>query len=184
MLDVEDARALITTSLSDADLEVVIAREESWLAHRIGPLEGERVETFVSVTGDEVLELRRIATSVLVADDGGDVDDVEVRTWSDVVRTSGSWRGGPLVTYTPTDEEDVRKSLISLVRLAITESGYASEGTGDYSVASDEEARRRARWTAWRSLLRPARPTSIRITSGIDTRGRRVGGVLVSSSGS
>jgi hypothetical protein len=52
MLTTAQARALITTSLSDQDLDEVIAREEAWLARRIGPLEGERVETFQTVFGD------------------------------------------------------------------------------------------------------------------------------------
>lgn len=184
VLSVEEARALVTTSLSDASLEDVIVREEAFLRRRIGPLTGLRTETFVSSIGDETLELYRRTGSVVVVDDVGDVTDLALRGWSDVVRTSGSWNGAPIVTYEPSDEDEIRKALIDLVRLAVTESGYAQEAAGGYSAVSDVNARRAVRWTSWKSLLRPPAPSSTRLGSPLVTEGRRISGVVIEIPGS
>lgn len=167
MLEVEAARALITTSLSDDDLEEVIGREEAWLARRIGPLEGERVEMFTSLAGDEVLWLQRPASSVAVEDDGGSTTEISIRGWSDLIRTSGSWSGDVLVTYTPTDPEEVIRALITLVRLTVSESAYSAESAGGYSAQTDVHAQRTIRHSAWRGLLRPRVPTTTRVRSGL-----------------
>jgi hypothetical protein len=184
MLDVETARALITTSLSDDDLEAVIEREESWLSRRIGPLDGERVEMVPTADGDEVLWLRRPALEASVEDGSGIITDFDIRGWSDLVRTSGSWSGEILATYTPTDEDEVRRSLVSLVRLTVNESAYAAESAGGYSAQTDIHAQRTIRYSAWRSLLRPRVPTTTRIRSGIPIGGRTTASVSATASGS
>jgi hypothetical protein len=187
MLEVAEARALITTSLTDEDLAAVIAREEDWLARRIGPLEGERVETFVTADGDEVLRLTRPALEVVVQDDRGAVTDFRVRRWSDVVPggdgSALSWQGDVLVTYIPDDEGDVKRALITLVRLTLNESAYAAEGAQGYSVTSDVQAQRTVRYATWRSLLRPRSPQTVRLRSAI-LGGRSLGPVAVTASGS
>lgn len=183
MLTKEEARALITTSLSDDDLEDVIAREEAWLARRIGPLEGERVETFVSVDGDEVLRLTRPALAVAVEDDSGARTDFELRGWSDIVPT-GTWSGDVLVTYTPTDESEVRRALVTAVRLTVSESAYAQQSAGGYSATTDVSAQRTVRFALWRSLLRPRTPSTTRLRSAIPFGGKSVGPVGVEASGS
>ena len=184
MLSTDEARALITTSLSDDDLEDVIAREEAWLARRIGPLDAERIETFVTEDGDEALRLTRPTSAVSVEDDGGDVPDVELRGWSDVIRTAGDWSGDVLVTYTPSDEPEVKRALITLVRLTLGESAYAQESAGGYSSAVVLADQRQARYSAWRSLLRPRQPTMTRLRSAIPSGGRTLGAVATEASGS
>lgn len=184
MLTVDEARALVTTSLSDADLEDVIEREEAWLARRIGPLEGERIETFVSRDGDEVLRLQRPADSVAVEDDSGSLSAFSYRRWSDVVpgtsTASLSWAGDVLVTYTPNDELEVKRSLITLVRLAVSESAYASQAAGGYSQVVSLQDQRTMRFLAWRTLLRPRIPDTVRLTSAIPLGGASIVGVAVS----
>lgn len=187
MLTVESARALITTSLTDEQLEEVITREESWLSRRIGPLEGERVETFdtaLVVPPDTLRLTRHCRDLTLVDDDAGQVDDAHLRGWSDVFRTSGSWDGEVRVMYTPDDEDEVMRALITLVRLTLTESGYAQESAGGYNASSDIQGRRLVRYAAWRSLLRPRVPSSVRIHSSVPTSAQGVGPVAVESAGS
>jgi len=168
MLTVAQARALITTSLSDAALEEVIEREEAWLARRIGPLDGERAETFIPDSGEEALLLQRPASVIAVDDEGGSRDDdVDLRAWSDVVLTTGVWSGTVTVTYTPDDEPEVARALISLVRLAVSESAFASESAQGYSSATDVQAQRTTRWAAWHGLLRPRRPGTTRISGSL-----------------
>lgn len=184
MLTVAEARVLVTTSVDDADLADLIAREEAYLAARVGPLEGERSETFVTLDGDEVLRLQRQTDAVTVDDDNGSVSDCQLRPWADVVRTAGAWSGEVVVSYTPNDSDIVKRSLITLLRLTLNESAFASEAAGDYNVTSDPEAQRMARWRAWRTLLRPAQPTTVRLQSAIATGGRHIVAVAREATGS
>jgi hypothetical protein len=186
MLSVEEARALVTTSLSDADLADVIAREEAWLARRIGPLEGERTETFATADGDEVLKLQRPASSVDVEDDSGTLTDVALHGWSDVTRTdvARSWNGDVLVTYTPSDPDEVKRVLVTLVRLTTSESAFASQSAEGYSVSSSILDQRVARFTASRSLMRPRVPTTTRLRSTIPFGGKTLAPVAIAAVGS
>lgn len=181
MLTTDEARALITTSLSDGDLADVIEREEAWLARRIGPLEGERVETFVAEAGTETLELQRPTETVEVTDGYGDrTVDVAVRGWSDLVLTDGVWSGDVEVTYAPADEPEVKRALVTLVRLAVAESAFSAESSQGYSASTDITAQRTARWSAWHGLLRPRKPTTTRLrtTTASDPEGIRAVSVV------
>lgn len=188
MLTVNEVRAVITTSLSDSDLADVITREEAWLARRIGPLDGERVETFVTYSGDEVLELGRPAVDIDITDDFGDrLDDIDMRGWSDVVITSGAWSGSVEVTYTPTDADEVRRAALTLVRLALAESAYSGETAQGYSATTDLTQQRQMRWSAWQGIRRPRVPGTATIGSPVSTTGRtgdRLRSVSVVASGS
>lgn len=183
MLTTAEARALITTSLSDSDLAAVIARQEAWLARRVGPLDGTRTETFVTPHGDEVLRLARPAAagSLVVVDEAGAVTDYELRGWSDIVRTAGSWTATAEVSYTADDEAEVKDSIITLVRLAVTESGYQAEAMQGYSATTDHDMRRRMRYEAWRGLLRRGLPQSVRLVSAIPPGGNTIGSVQVTA---
>jgi hypothetical protein len=167
MLTVDDARALITTSLSDTQLADVIDREEAWLARRIGPLDGQRVETFVSEDGDEVLHLQRPAgPGWAVEDEGGDrTADVRLSGWSDIV--GSAWRSSIAVTYEPVDGPEVTRALVTLVRLTVAETAFTSESAGGYSSATDIQQQRTTRWAAWHGLLRPRRPSTTRIAGSL-----------------
>jgi hypothetical protein len=169
MLTVDRARALITTSLTDDELADVIAREEAWLARRIGPLDGERVETFMPVAA-EALQLRRPTSGVTVTDDSGS-PVVELRGWADVhLSTDGAAWGGTIeVSYTPDDEDEVTRALLTLLRLTVAERAYASESAGVHSYTYDQAMAREMRWEAWRSLLRPGSLSSMRLVSSVPT---------------
>lgn len=167
MLTIDSARTLITTSMADADLADAIAREEAWLARRIGPLQGERTETFIIGAGDEVLELTRPAIALGVEDESGIVTEFAYRGWSDLIRTAGAWAGPVLVTYDADDAAEVKRALITLLRLSVNESAYAAQSAQGYSSAVDTQALRTVRWATWRSLLRPQSPSTLRIHSAI-----------------
>lgn len=185
-LQLDEARAVITTSLSDADLQEVIDREEAWLARRIGPLDGSRTETFITTDGDEVLQLQRPTTfaSLIVTDESGAVSDMALRGWSDLVPGDHAWDTSVEVEYTPDDEPEVKRAAVTLVRLAVTESGYQAESAQGRSATVDHTMRRKMRWEAWRGLLRPAQPQSMPIRSAIPAGGDTVRGVQVTATGS
>lgn len=185
LLTVAEARAVITTSLDDDALEDVIDREESWLAVKVGPLSGERIETFVTEDGDEVLRLTRHTSSVTVSDDNGAYSGASLRKWADVVpATATAWNGDVEVTYTPDDELSVKRSVITLVRLALGESAYQSESAGGYASTVDRWAQRDMRWAAWSTLLRPPIPSSSRLKSSVAPGGYSIGPVETEAAGS
>ena len=51
LVSIAEVRALVNSRLGDVDLGAVIDREEAWLAGRVGPLTGERTDTFTPGIG-------------------------------------------------------------------------------------------------------------------------------------
>lgn len=178
LLTIATARAVITTSLTDAALQDVIDREEAWLARRIGPLEGERTETFPlagyrrrqyevrlkrptdAANLSEVTDYGEVVTNVELVHDG----------WR-VARTLGSsyFIGPVTVEYTPNDELEVIRVLIELVRLVTVVAsgdvtpGMQSETLGDYqyTLGSGAQSPYSTRRALVKSLQEPSSPGSI-----------------------
>lgn len=155
----ESARARGIDLPSDDDAaQAIIDEETAWLVRKIGPLEGERVETFYVGLGETRgrLGLRRYTDEVAIVDAGTAVNADHVRligNGSIVVRTYSSptrWWAGPYVTatYTPNDELEVDRVLYDLLALAAAPAGpYTSEQLGSYSYqkrAASETAATRA----------------------------------------
>jgi hypothetical protein len=126
----------------------MIDEQESWLARRIGPLEGPRTQTFYVGIGATYgkLGLKRFTDSVTLTDGGTTVDTGHYRLvdeGSSVVRRYESptqWWTGPYVeaTYIPNDEDEVRRVLYQLVTIAAdpnAESPFNSEQIGGYSYS-------------------------------------------------
>ena len=185
LVSVADVRALVRSRLSDGDLQVVIDREEAWLAGRIGELTGARTDTFTPGIGDTPLYLRRRAPSVVLTDDGRTLAASEFlftpstgmirRIWTPDLQGDPPWRqlylgwaGTVTATYTPSDEADVERAVIELVRLTVGETGFDAESIGDYSYTRGESAGRLSRAGLARGLLvrRPA--YSMRLHSGME----------------
>lgn len=168
-------RALVDTDLEDADLQAVIDRQESWLASQVGPLTGPRAETFypsaVPDASHGVVPLRRHVSSlanVAVTDAGAAISDSALRLSPDgwyITRPLYRWTGAVVTTYTPDDEAAVVEAVIDLVRLTITDSGYASEQIGSYgySKGGGQRSKRLQRRAIVRSLLRPGNARTIRV---------------------
>ena len=145
MITVAEARARGISLPSDDDAaQGVIDEQEAWLAARIGPLDGSRTETFYVGLGrtDGKLRLRRRTDSVAVTDGGAAVSSSLLR----LVDNGGAIRRkhpngrlvwtGPYVevTYTPNDEDQVRRVLFALIALEAQPVGpYSSERMGEYS---------------------------------------------------
>lgn len=157
--------------LSTAALQAVIDAAEAWLAREIGPLSGERTETFYPRRGYEPLYLRRTTNSVVVENNGSTVDLGEDSgdyrllyggSVVDLIGTAWDWNAttGPVtVTYTPNDEVLVKEAVIGLVRLNQAEGPYISERIGDYSYQKSQAGN--SMDTARRALvdsLLPKRP--------------------------
>lgn len=177
LLLLAEARALISTGLGDADLQGVIDREEAWLARRIGALTGSRTQTFHvrSADADDPLWLRRPTSAVTVTDNGVATTAVRLlRDGSMVESTAGSWTGPVAVTYTPTDPEEVRRAIVALVRLSVSDSAYDSETIGDYSY-SRERSPAAQREAIVRDLVPRRGPGTIRLRSPYGSE--RVGAV-------
>jgi hypothetical protein len=105
---------------------------------------------------------------VTVTDDQGDRTlDVMQRGWSDVVVINGGWQGTAEVTYEPADAPEVTRALVTLVRLTVAETAFASESAGGYSSSADIQQQRTTRWAAWHGLLRPRRPSTTRIAGSL-----------------
>lgn len=148
MITVAEARARGLALPSDDDAaQDVIDEQEAWLAARIGPLVGERTETFWVGLGvsDGKLSLTRRTDSVAVVDGGSPVDAAQIRLIDDGaafrLRYPYGWRAwtGPFVevTYTPNDELLVQRALYELLALAAPGAigPFASETMGDYSYS-------------------------------------------------
>ncbi len=144
-ISLEDCRARgIGLPADDGAAQDIIDGEEAWLARRIGLLVGERTERFFVGIGVTVgkLGLNRFTDAVLLTDADAQVDTTRYRLvdkGSAVVHTYSSairvWQG-PYVeaTYTPNDEDEVRRVLFALVSLAADPpSALQSEQIGQYA---------------------------------------------------
>lgn len=179
LVTVAEVRALVSSELSDDDLQDVIDREEAELAARIGPLTGARTEVFYPDHSTERLYLRRPASTVTVSNDGTAVtlgdEDGEYRligNGTGVHYISSNWGGIVTVAYTPNDELRVKRVLIELIRLTSTETGYVAERIGQYSYqrAQTPGAAGATREALIRSLLPNFGLASIRLTGSISRR--------------
>lgn len=179
LVTVAEARALVSTDLSDADLQKVIDREEAELAARIGLLTGARTETLYPDHSTERVYLRRPTTAVTVTNDGEAVtlgdDDGEyrlVKNGSALHLVNDNWGEVVTAAYTPSDELRVKRVIIELIRLTITETGFVSERIGQYSYqrAQTPGAAQSTREALIRSLLPNLGLGSIRLQGSISRR--------------
>lgn len=135
LVTIAQVRALIETDLGDSDLQGVVDREEKFLARRIGALSGARSETFHVYGVDRPLELRRPTSAATATDDG---TAEAVRLLGDgwlVESTAGSWDGPVVVTYTPSDEDEVKAVVLELVRIALASSAFTQESWANTSYS-------------------------------------------------
>lgn len=185
LLTVDELRALVSTSMDDETLQGVIDREEAYLASRIGPLVGERTQRFLFYDHAGPLRLQRPTDAAVVSstDGGTPITGTEVITggWR-VWRTPLDWpypgtRDASLyATYTPNDEDNVKRVLVELCRMSIAPSsavtaGLRSETIGQYQYATDGGNANRSgsngptRGGLVRSLRGPAYPMTTRVRS-------------------
>lgn len=161
-------RALVKTGLSDADLQVVIDREEAWLAGRIGALTGQRTITFYPAY-DASLFLPRRTAAVTITDNAVAVTAFRFTPSNGLIRrTTGFWVGPVIGTFTPdaADAAAVEKGVIELVRQALDGGTYESESIGDYDYSFGEN--RPTKRAIVRSILLQPPAFSMRVRSSLE----------------
>ena len=169
-----EVRALVTTPLSDIDLQAVIDREEAWLTGKVGQLSGPRTDEYLPGYGDTPLYLRRRAESVAILDAGVALAASEFvftpstgmirRGWP----SAAGWQAPVSVTYTPSDLSDVKRVVIELVRGTVGESILQSETIGAYSYTRGGTADRPSRAGLARSLMVSRPAWSLRLRSAME----------------
>ena len=183
VVTVAQVKAVVSTDMSDADLEDVIAREEAWLARRIGPLAGEREQTCYLIDSDldMPLYLTRPVDEVTVTDYDVELDPALVRLLANgtmVERADRGWEGPIVVlTFTPNDELEVQRAVIELVRISVSTTPFESERIGEYSYSRGAGTAARTpallREEIVRELLPLRGPRTMRLRSSL--RAERVG---------
>jgi hypothetical protein len=176
VVSITEVRALVSSGLSDVDLQVIIDREEAWLAGKVGVLTGERIDTFRPGYSDSTLYLRRRAESVVVTDDGvalvADTDYMFTPSTGALRRGSTlaplSWGEVVTVTWTPADEAAIKRAVIELVRGSLGETGMDSEDIGKYSYTRGESTGRVGRAGLARSILLKRSAYSMRLHSAME----------------
>lgn len=159
LLTIAEARALISTGLSDVQLQSVIDREEAWMIRALGPHYAEGLQVTAQLAGRRLRSLylpRPIATVTsitvfstvlgITSDEGVLLDSVQYRIWGSEGRIErlpyGSVWGEEMVVvvYGPQDDNALRKSaLIDLLRFTLSRSGLKSESVaGEYSYTAFE----------------------------------------------
>jgi len=183
-VSIAEVRALVRSRLSDTDLQVVIDREEAWLAGKVGTLTGARTDTYRPSPGDQPVYLQRLSGSVVVTDDGvtlvADTDYLFTPSTGMILRASWvetvppwrqwplAWRGVVTVTSTPSDGAAVKRAIIELIRGTVGETGMDSETIGDYSYSRGASTGRVSRAALWRSILLRRPAYSLRIHSAME----------------
>lgn len=175
VLGADEFEAIVGTGLSTDDgdiIDVVITREEDALALVIGALTGERTET-IYPTRDAPVILSRFTDEVEVEDDGTAttvrlLPDRTGRAGGVVAREDGgAWTGPVEITYTPTDEERVKRYLIEATRAALLpdRERVVAEDRAGAAMHRENAAAERAR------LLRDLRPAApwdaVRVRSSV-----------------
>ena len=145
-----DVKALINTSLSDANLQTVIDRVEAQITARIGAPQTDAYATEVVKTmrGDEdglyLFLPTEIYSVTSILEDTIALTSDQYQTWAGGVierlPERSHWGDRCVVTYKPTDDRLVRAQvIIDLVRLVIERTAMKSESiAGEYSYTAPD----------------------------------------------
>ncbi|RPJ38663.1 MAG: hypothetical protein EHM35_04015 [Planctomycetaceae bacterium] len=146
-----DAKALISTSLSDANLQLVIDRVEAQIIEKIGAPQVDGMTTTLAKTmrgeGSYLFMPTEIHEIVSIVEDMVTLDADQYQIWAGGVierLPSGSWGDRIVVTYKPVDDRLKRKQvIIDLVRLVLERTALRQESVGgeySYTAPSDWDA--------------------------------------------
>lgn len=125
----------------DSVTQAMIDEEEEWLASKIGPLTGERTETFflpahISGTIDGLYLSRRTDAVTAFTGDGTALTQYELLDGYIIERNSDatdSWDDPLIVTYTPNDTNIVKGVIYDLLTYRTLPSNLQSVRIGAYS---------------------------------------------------
>jgi hypothetical protein len=148
LVTVAQVRALINSSLTDAQIQEVIDRVEDEITARIGaPQDDGDTVTIVKVLsgeGENLFLPSEISSVVSIVEDDVSLDESEYRVWSGAVlerRPAGShWGERCTVTYKPVDDRKRRAGvIIDLVRVELNRTAMRSENVaGEYSYTAPD----------------------------------------------
>jgi len=143
-----DVKALINTSLSDANLQTVIDRVEAQITARIGAPQTDAYATEVVKTmrgeGEYLFMPTEIYSVSSIVEDTSTLTSDQYQTWAGGVierlPDDSHWGDRVVVTYKPTDDRLVRAQvIIDLVRLVIERTAMKSESiAGEYSYTAPD----------------------------------------------
>lgn len=153
LLSLLECRPLIETTLSDAELQLVIDRVETEITAVVG-VPGDGVTTLTEALSGYArnLFLKRPIASITSVTEYATLDASTGETltngthfyaWPDearLERINGSWRARATVIYVPQDDRLKRKqAIIDLVRLWIDRTAFKAEGVaGELSYTAPE----------------------------------------------
>jgi len=147
-----DAKALIGTSLSDANLQLVIDRVEAQIAEKVGAPQSDAYDVQVAKTlrgeGSLLFVPTEIYSVVSIVEDDVALDSDEYRAWAGGVierlSQGTNWGKRCVVTYKPADDRSKRKQVIvDLVRLVLERTALKQESIGgeySYTAPGDWDA--------------------------------------------
>lgn len=160
VLSVDDVRALVASPLNDAQLQLLLDREEQLLAQRLGAAYVDASTPITQTragTNRLVFLPRRVLSVSTVTERLGIDSDPETLLATDYFlhadtgmlerRPAGThWGAVVVVTYVPADDRAAwRAALVDLVRLALSRTALKSEsiaGEYSYTAADDWDAER------------------------------------------
>lgn len=149
LVTVEELRALVNSSLGDADLQEVIERVEFELAARIGAAQDDNNSVTISQTlhgkGQRNLFVKNEIGSVeSIVEDGITLDSSQYRFWAagmiERLPAGSYWGQVCVVTFKPVDDRPARKTaIIDLARLDLNRTAFLSENVaGEYSYTAPQ----------------------------------------------
>jgi hypothetical protein len=143
-----DVKALVNTSLSDPNLQVVIDRIEAQITERIGAPQTNDMATTITKTlrgeGFYLFMPTEIYEVVSVTEDKVALTSDEYQIWAGGVierlPSESHWGDRTVVVYKPVDDRKKRSQvIIDLVRLVIERTAMKSESiAGEYSYTAPD----------------------------------------------
>lgn len=143
-----DVKALINTSLSNANLQTVIDRVEAQITARIGAPQTDAYATEVVKTmrgeGEYLFMPTEIYSVSSIVEDTSTLTSDQYQTWAGGVierlPDDSHWGDRVVVTYKPVDDRLVRSQvIIDLVRIVIERTAMKSESiAGEYSYTAPD----------------------------------------------
>jgi len=143
-----DVKALINTSMSDANLQTVIDRIEAQITERIGAPQTDLMTTTLTKTfrgeGFYLFMPTEIYAVVSISEDGNALTSDQYETWAGGVierlPDESYWGDRMTVVYKPVDDRLKRAQvIIDLVRLVIEHTALKSESiAGEYSYTAPD----------------------------------------------
>ncbi|CAK0773885.1 conserved hypothetical protein [Gammaproteobacteria bacterium] len=149
LLTIAECKALVRSSVSDTDLQVVIDRVEGMITNKIGAYQDDSGAVTITKTvkgGGERLFLPVAFSEIIsITEDDDLLDSDDYRAWGDQGMAERLPDGAVfgtvcVVVFKPVDQRNERKqATIDLVRLFVERTAMVSENVaGEYSFSAPE----------------------------------------------